>query len=161
MPSLYDFVDLVAIATVDYVRPKAASTSLMAALYTFWRSAEGRTLVDRAAHGQAERVVVVDGKGRVSSESDASVAALFKTRKATMLTIIEPVALVQGLLTEYTERLMVNPLPSGHPARVGMARPSRRAEMKVLRGMLKDSGAEPTPKKPSPPRRRERKTKGS
>jgi hypothetical protein len=140
-PSLYDFYDLVGIATLEFLRPKAASATMMSSLYAFWHSPAGRRVVDGAREVGAEGVVVLDGEGRVSYEREVSIASLFEKRKTSMVHIFEPRSLVDGLFIEFAERRMLEPLPSGRLPRKERVVPVRESQETVVTSKKEPAGA--------------------
>jgi hypothetical protein len=142
-PSLFNVYDLVGIATVEFLRPKAASAAMMSALYSFWHSSAGRQVVDEAREARAAGVVVLDGEGNVSYEREVSVASLFTTRKTSMVHLFEPRSLVEGLFVEFAERAMLEPLPSGRLPRKERVLPPRDLQEKTVRSKKKKPDGAP------------------
>ncbi len=155
---LFDTADLLGIASVQRLRPKGETTSLLRTLFEFWHSDEGLRLVDgpRPIAG----VVVIDGKG-VSFLAETDVVRLSALVKSAAFYVIEPNSLAEDLFGDVAHFRMTHehmePLPSGReprlrpaatkkPRKGGDTKPGKNK--KKLPALLRESRAKLETKKP-------------
>lgn len=116
---IFDLIDVVGIAAVQRLRPKAETTAVLRSLFEFWRSAEGQKLVENRTSQTG--IIVVDGAGRVAVEQERDISKLAALRHSAALFVIEPKMLVESVLQEVVICRMVGdhsePSPAGREPR--------------------------------------------
>ena len=152
--SLFDFFDLVGISTVQFLRPKAETSTVLKAAFDFWHSDEGRGLVDTiASAGSAgapiQGLVVIDRSGRIGFEQAASMVDIARKRKSAMLIVIEPNELLGELAHDVALKRMTGEhaapnLPTRRPPRKTTqvsATEKRRLKKLALPQLLREEAA--------------------
>jgi hypothetical protein len=145
-PHLFGFKDLVVARSIAQIRLQSVSMEGMRGMGAFWRSDDGRALLDNIgaevkkkpdgsyAETSEEKIFVVFASGKFVVETNRPILDITRKYKSAIVHVVDAAQLVEQTVIDVTEALMrlelVQPGPGG---RVPRAAPKKRAERTVKR----------------------------